>query len=333
MKDPLEGTPYRGTGHILGRGASGIVIEAEHRVLGKPVVAKILRRECADDRGMVERLRIEAQALARLSHSNLVAVSDLGKTAEGRAYLIMERLLGRTLKEEVAERGPLPIGEALELARQLLLGLSAAHEAGLVHRDIKPENLFVCEANGGRPRTLKILDFGIAKVLRNVVSPLAVPTAEGFALGSPRYLAPEQALGAATVDARADIYGAAAVLYVMLTGRDPFAHHSGIENLIRAHAYELVRNPSEHAPVPAMLDRIVLKGLAKKPADRYPTALAFLTALAAVKADIPPPPPSGSRRVSPRKLRKSRSATRRSFLGNRRALMAEPPVLVTASQF
>ena len=161
----LEGTPYRAL-DVLGQGGMGLVVGAEHRALGKHVVVKLLRRESAHDEHLADRLRVEAQALARLRHENLVEVHDLGRTPAGRPYYVMERLHGRTLSEEIAARGALPPLEAVDIARQALSGLMAAHHAGLVHRDIKPANIFLCEPSrpGGR-RAVKVLDFGVAKVL------------------------------------------------------------------------------------------------------------------------------------------------------------------------
>ena len=170
-------------------------------------------------------MRLEAQATSALSgHPNIVEIFDLGRTAEGRPYLAMERLVGRTLKQEVAARGALPVAEAIGLVKQLLAGLAAAHGAGLVHRDIKPDNLFLCDAGADGARRLKILDFGIVKVVsagKRGPRPLAIPTGEGMAIGTPRFLSPEQATGR-PVDARADLYAAGCVLFWLIAGRDPF---------------------------------------------------------------------------------------------------------------
>jgi eukaryotic-like serine/threonine-protein kinase len=257
----------------------GDVIEAEHRALHKRVVVKILRAEYAASPGMRDRFRLESQALASLDwHPNIVEVLDVGQTPSGRPYLVMERMEGRTLRSELDARGPLPVGEAVGLCRQMLAGLAEAHAIGIVHRDLKPENLFICDPDKNGERILKILDFGIAKVTPKAGGgraplPLALPTQKGLALGTPRFLAPEQALGE-PVDARADLYAVSAVLYWLLTGRDPFHYRTGVFSVINAHVAETPERPSLLAAqsIPPSLDRIILRGLAKRPEDRFASA-------------------------------------------------------------
>jgi serine/threonine-protein kinase len=194
-----------------------------------------------------------------------------------------------------ARGGPFEPQEAADLMRQLLAGLAAAHAGEIVHRDIKPSNLFLCAPDDAGARRLKILDFGIAKVLRHRgedrgPAPLALPTAEGITIGTPRFLAPEQALGR-PVDGRTDLYSAGAVLYWMLTGKDPFHDAVGEFAIIRAHATRRPAAPSTLAKgsVPAALDQAVLKALAKDPVDRYATAAEFSAAIAASLATRPAP--------------------------------------------
>ena len=161
--DPLAGTAYR-TRSFLGQGSMGLVVEAEHVALGTVVVAKLLHGDLRQRPDFVDRLRIEAQAMSRLRSKHLTLCTDLSVTPAGRPFLVLERLYGRTVADELKARGPLPVDEAIDLARQTLAGLRVVHEAGIVHRDIKPANLFLCMESGGQ-RLLKILDFGIAKVL------------------------------------------------------------------------------------------------------------------------------------------------------------------------
>jgi eukaryotic-like serine/threonine-protein kinase len=286
--DPLASTPFRAVA-VLGEGSMGIVYEAEHRVLHTRAVVKVLRAACmADPAAAADRLRLEAQAAASLHHNpHIVQVSDLGRTAAGSPYLVMEKLEGRDLRAEVVARGPLPVAEAVSLARQALAGLAAAHAIGVVHRDIKPANLFLCTLPDGE-RLLKILDFGIAKVLATAdrgraPSPLAKPTLEGVTLGTPLYLSPEQAMGQ-PVDGRSDVYAMGAVLYWLLTGRAPFRHHQGAFAVMRAHVLEAPAPPSAHAqqPISGALDSTVLRALAKDPSDRFDTAEAFSDELARV---------------------------------------------------
>ncbi len=300
----LDGTPYRYIGP-LGRGAMGDVVEAEHVALGKRVVVKLLQERHANRADYVDRMRIEAQALAKISHPNLVQVTDFGQTAQGRTFLVMERLRGRNLREELEQRKFLPVLEAMNIVRQSLQGLAAAHDAGIVHRDVKLENLFLCDTTTNR-RNVKVLDFGVAKVIGitgdNTPLPLAFPTAEGVAMGTPRYFSPEQARGR-EVDWRTDVYAAGIVLYTLIAGKGPFDHHTTLLELTRAHAFEQPEPPSKVAPqfVPPDLDTAILKALAKEPLDRFPTAFAFAVELERISsklnaeqrhqtASVPPPP-------------------------------------------
>ena len=206
--DPLAGSAYRVV-RRLGAGGMGEVFEAEHRALGHRVVVKVVREELSEREEMLDRVRVEAQSLARMRHPNLVMVTDLGRTRSGQPFIVMERLAGRSLHEELHARSTLPAAEAAEIGRQMLLGLSVAHEAGLVHRDIKPDNVFLCESDDGRPR-VKVLDFGVVKIAQagrdpRTPEPPVIPTAENIALGTPRYFSPEQARTPSDLDARSDL--------------------------------------------------------------------------------------------------------------------------------
>jgi len=283
--DPLAGTAYRFLRRVAA-GAMGEIVEAEHVGLRRKVIVKLVHRSYAALPGYVDRFRLEAQSLAMLAPRtpHVVAVLDCGETRDGRPFLVLEHLGGHTLEKEIRARRVLPLVEAAGIASQLLEALRFAHDAGIVHRDVKPENIFLAEAEG-RERQVKLLDFGIAKVLpgaagEDAPAPLAAPTEEGMTLGTPRYLSPEQARGA-TLDHRTDLYSAGAVLYAMLAGRDPFAHVAGIAAILRAQALDLPRPPSVVAAqeIPAALDRVVMKALAKRPEDRYASAAEFAAAL------------------------------------------------------
>lgn len=288
----LDGTPYRALA-LLGHGGMGEIVVAEHRTLGKQVVVKLLHARFAEDAHLADRLRVEAQALARLSHENLVAVHDLGQTPAGRPYYVMDRLHGQTLRDELAQRGALPVVEAVSIARQALAGLAVAHAAGLVHRDVKLDNLFLCELREGR-RILKVLDFGVAKVLdvgapsSAAPAPTQLPTQQGFIFGTPQFFSPEQALGA-PVDARSDVYAMGLVLYALVAGRGPFDHLQDAPSLVRAHAFEPSEPPSRHAPqpVPAAVERAIEKAMAKNPEERFQSAESFAEALCAIERDLP----------------------------------------------
>lgn len=299
-KNKVLGAGYRIL-RPIGRGGAGDVFEAEHIALNQRVVLKILRTKAQKRPDLVHRMRLEAMALSRIRHPNLVTVTDFGFTGEGKPFLVMERLYGHTLREELEHRRRVPISEALAMMQQILSGLSAVHQAGIVHRDIKLDNLFVCDENSiqlqsGHPagrdgktkntKKIKILDLGVAKVL-SAGEPAQEPrlpvvrTDTGQSLGTPRFFSPEQALSH-PVDARSDLYAAGAVLYTLIAGRGPFDHYDALYDLVRAHALEIPEPPSSALPgaIPIELDKIIMKSLAKKPEDRYASAEEFAEALA-----------------------------------------------------
>ncbi len=277
-KDPLQGTPYTTVG-FAGRGGMGEVFLAVHRGLNKPVVVKLLHRQFMEDARFADRLRVEAQALAAVASPHVVTVSDLGRTPEGRPYLVLERLQGRTLRDELRERRTLPIGEAVTITCQILGGLHAAHRLGIVHRDVKADNIFLClDLSGSGAPFVKVLDFGIAKVQGTgdaapVLAGPQYPTEEGVMVGSPRTVAPEQ-IRFQPVDARTDIYAVGLLLYTMIAGRPPFAYARDLLKMLNAHLAEEPRAPSTYmpGPVPAELDRLILKALAKRPEHRFQSA-------------------------------------------------------------
>ena len=290
-EDLLEGTPYQTLG-FLGKGGMGEVLEARHVALDKTVVVKILGPAFGETSGFAARLRLEAQLVARLSHPNIVMMLDFGKTKTGRPYLVMERLFGHTLREELAKRGPLPWREAILHVLELLSALNAAHQAGIIHRDIKPDNVFLVHHAGGQ-KTIKLLDFGIAKIAADapVSMPTAIPTNQGVLLGTPRFVAPEQAR-AGVIDARTDLYSVGVLLHWLITLRGPFPNADGLGAMLRAHVFDPPLPPSKAGPrdLPAALDVIVLKALEKNPRNRFQTAASFAEALrACLEMDQKPP--------------------------------------------
>jgi serine/threonine-protein kinase len=276
--DPFEGTPYRVL-EALDGGGMGEVFVVEHRHLERRFIGKVLRPALASSPQMIDRMRLEAQTLGRVSHANIVSITDFGQTNDGRPFMVMEQLRGRTVRTMLMEGGAFPVADAIRYTCQLLDGLSAAHALGIVHRDIKPDNLFLAETLHDQP-VLKILDFGIARVLPDAAPdaplPLTMPTESGHVVGTPRFLSPEGAMGA-KVDTRADLYGAALVLYAMLSGRGPFDHVESDDELRKAHRVEEPLPPSRYArePVPVELDRLVLKALQKNPDARFQTVTEF----------------------------------------------------------
>lgn len=289
---PLDGlTKYRVLS-TLGRGGMGEVFLCEHAMLGHRVVLKALHAELTRRPTLVDRMRLEAQILAQLRHPNLVRVTDYDETPGGRPYFVMEYLPGHSLSDEVKHRGgALPLREAVDLGVQTLAGLHHAHERGLVHRDIKLDNLFLCDAPSPHvPRVLKVLDFGVAKLLDDqagALAPLAVPTAAGMVVGTPRFFAPEQARGF-PLDARADLYSFGLCLYVLIAGRGPFDDCKSFIEVARAHVLRAPDPPSALASqvIPKALDELILKCIAKAPEARPPSARAVATELHALGARL-----------------------------------------------
>jgi eukaryotic-like serine/threonine-protein kinase len=244
----------------LGSGGMANVYLASDQELGRRVAIKILDDRHARDEQFVERFRREAQNAAGLSHPSIVSIYDRGE-AEGTYYIAMEYVEGRTLKELLVARGPSPLGIAIDYTRQILSALRFAHRNGIVHRDIKPHNVIV----DGEGR-VKVMDFGIARA-----GAASQMTEAGSIIGTAQYLSPEQARGA-PVDQTSDLYSTGIVLYELLTGTVPFNGETPVEIAMR-HLSQVPAAPSTHrAEIPRDLDYVVLRALAKDPADRYHSA-------------------------------------------------------------
>jgi len=260
--DPLIGTLFDNRYQIVGKlGAGGManVYLAEDQELGRRVAIKILNDRHAGDQQFIDRFRREAQNAAGLSHRNIVSIYDRGE-AEGTYYIAMEYVEGRTLKELIVSRGPSPIRIAIEYTRQILSALRFAHRNGIVHRDIKPHNVIV-DAEGH----VRVMDFGIARAGASQM------TETGSIIGTAQYLSPEQARGA-PVDQTSDIYSTGVVLYELLTGTVPFTGDTPVEIAMK-HLSQTPEPPSAKRPdVPRDLDYVVLRALAKDPAERYRNA-------------------------------------------------------------
>lgn len=286
--DQLQGTRYQ-TVRALARGGMTDLVLARDTTLGLDVVVKILHVTGAEDiekddlDRARDRLRVEARALAMFDgHPNIVAVKDLGRTAGGTPYLVLEHLAGRSLGQEWRARRALPAAEAVQIVLALLVILDAVHGKGVVHRDVKPDNVFLCDGvHAGR--TVKLIDFGVAKLVSEPTIEHIAPvyrTKKGSIVGTPRWLAPEQILGW-PIDPRTDVYAAALVLYALVAGRTPFADCATIVEQAATMKKEGALPPSRWAtqPIPEALDRVLLAALRFQPADRFQTAMELAHAL------------------------------------------------------
>jgi eukaryotic-like serine/threonine-protein kinase len=267
-------------GRLIGRGGMGMVFEAEHLTIRRALAVKLLHASFGEIGDAAARFEREAMTAGRLKHPNCVTVSDFGQLEDGGLYLVMELLSGRSLgallDESENERVPPP--RAIHIARQILRGLAHAHSLGVVHRDIKPDNVFLV-ARDGDPDFVKLLDFGIAKLFGDAAEGMSQLTQTGTAVGTPSYLSPEQVLGG-DIDGRADLYSTTVVLYEMLSGRTPFAGDA--VEMVRQHVAASPPPIAEVAPdveVSPYLAGVIARGLAKSPADRYPSAEEYLAAL------------------------------------------------------
>lgn len=262
--------------YLLGTGGMGQVYMAEHQLLKRPCAIKVIRPGKAHDPRALARFEREVRATARLSHWNTVEIFDYGSTDDGTFYYVMEYLPGLSFGDLVERYGPLPPERVIYLLQQTCDALREAHSLGLVHRDIKPGNIFAAH-RGGVYDVAKLLDFGLAKLRED--EPDVQLTQVGMITGSPAYMSPEQALGEDEPDARSDIYSLGAVAYFLLTGRPPFDGERAVRLLV-AHAHDEVVPPSQiRADVPADLEQIVLRCLAKQPANRFQDAASLAQAL------------------------------------------------------
>jgi len=294
----LSGTVVEGRFRLtqrLGSGAVGAVYLAEDLSGGEPLAIKVWSRSVLDPQA-TGRFQRETKALTTLVHPNIVAIRDYG-LVNGSPYLAMELLRGETLEHRLHESGavtPPPLSQALVWFRQILAALSYAHSRQVVHRDLKPENVFLAATASGEPQ-IKLLDYGLAKFLTPNDDPArAGLTSQGTVIGTPLYMAPEQALGGA-VDTRADVYAAGCVLFELLTGQPPFLHDS-TPALLRAHLSEAVPRLSQLRPDLERLEdlqQVLDRALAKTSEERYADAAEMLRALErATEPRVSQPPPA-----------------------------------------
>jgi hypothetical protein len=263
----------------LAEGGMGAVYLAEHSSIGGKLAVKLLRSELAEIVVFLKRFKREAMANAAIRHRNIVKVFDAGVALWGEPYMVMEYLEGESLRDLLARSGPLPLQVAVDIGRQALAGLSAAHDAGIVHRDLKPDNLILVQEGGDAP-TVKIIDFGISKFAPDGAAEL---TWSGVVLGTARYMSPEQAEGRDDIDHRTDLYSMGVVLYHALTGAFPHDPARGREPLAQVLRHPPTPPAAHCEGFPQDVSRVVLKALAFDPADRWQTAREMEVALAGLE--------------------------------------------------
>jgi len=288
---PLIGQTLRGTYRILtalDQGGMGLVFEAEHTRLRRRVAVKVLARHLTSDTQALARFNREAEIISQLEHPHIVQILDFDTTEQGEPYIVMELLKGESLSDRLERDGCLPIADAARIAHQVASGLFAAHQASIVHRDLKPANIFLTTMPS-QGRVVKLLDFGISKRM-GVGRSL---TGEFDVLGTPDYMAPEQALGkTASVDHRGDQYALAVIAFEMLCGQTPFSGDDLMEVLQKV--VSVAAPPIERfAPhVSPLIGAVLKRGLEKDPAARYPTVLDFALAFSAACENAQPIPAS-----------------------------------------
>ncbi|MEX1369364.1 MAG: serine/threonine-protein kinase [Nannocystaceae bacterium] len=310
MADMLIGVVLAGRYKLLsriGEGAMGWVFLAEHVEIGKKVAIKVLRPSLCRMPEAVSRFRREARSATQVGSEHIVDVTDFGTTDTGSVYFVMEHLEGEDLSSLLKANGYLPWPRVLHFVEQLCEALQAAHDVGIIHRDVKPANFYRVH-QGDDPDFIKVLDFGIARLANPQDS---IVTQTGVVMGTPDFMAPEQAMGK-HVDHRADIYSLGASAYALLTGRPPFEGANEYD-VIYKQLNDDPAPPSEVAPaaaqLPTWVDAIILEALRKNPEDRYGSMRQLRQAIetareqAEAKPDLedgePSPPPSSGGSAAP----------------------------------
>ncbi|MFO0547805.1 MAG: serine/threonine-protein kinase [Polyangiaceae bacterium] len=266
----LPGSAYRVLNHVVD-GGMGQLFAVEHAALGRRALLKTLLPSLARRAELADRLTKEGRILASLSIPGVPAIFDAGELCDGRPFLVLEHLPGSNLRDELRRHRVFSVPAVVRIGVELLNVLAAVHAAGVLHRDIKLDNVLL-----GSDGRVSLIDFGIAKRFGERLS----LTAQNVAFGTPRFMAPEQCKSG-TIDERADLYAVGLVLYELAAGVGPFDDACTVEAQRYAHEYRTPEPPSRLAPqlIPAAIDRVILRALAKRPQARFESALDMLTAL------------------------------------------------------
>ncbi|UQA62615.1 serine/threonine-protein kinase [Polyangium aurulentum] len=262
--DPLIGEVLAGSFcvvRVLGSGGMGRVYEAQHVRLPRRFAVKVMHEQLARQADAMARFEREAQAAARVMNEHVLDVVDVVRTKDRRPCIVSELLEGEELGDQLERMKKLPLGTAITICRQVCRGLAAAHAEGIVHRDLKPSNLFLVKRPDGGIH-VKILDFGVAKLNDSDL------TRSGVVIGTPAFMAPEQAKGSSNVDARADVYAVGAVLYRMLTGQAPFPNEDQARTLVRLLTEDPPRPRSLDKSIPEGVEALIQRAMARAPRDR-----------------------------------------------------------------
>jgi eukaryotic-like serine/threonine-protein kinase len=296
MQGDLTGAVLGGKfriGRKLGSGGIGVVYAAEHTTLGHEVAIKVLRGAAAKDGSEIARLRREAYIQVSIEHPNVVRVVDLDQMPDGSIYLVMERLVGRSLADKLSRENVVAPGFAVPVFIQVCRALYAAHKKNIVHRDLKPGNVFLCDDG-----SVKVLDFGMGKL-----TTAEALTQQGYTLGTPEYMAPEQCIGGA-VEARTDLYALGVLMYEALTGELPI-NSPNRRDLLDLHQRMIpphMRMKRPDLPIPEELDAVIMRCLKKRVSERPKTALELEEALASIDlTGLPVSYPLGTGRRAPAK--------------------------------
>ncbi len=268
---------------LIKRGGMGSVYRGKHVMMDKTVAVKVLRPSLAGDDVVVARFSREAKAASRISHPHAVSVTDFGEAENGVVFLVMEYLDGRTLKDLIRSEGPMRLDRAVEIVRQVSGALDAAHQQGVIHRDLKSDNIMLSQTNGGD--WAKVLDFGIAKIQQPEGVRDHDITAANLVVGTPQYMSPEQCSQAGPLDARSDVYSLGVIVFEMLAGRVPFTGESPTVIMMKQVGDEPPSVLEARPDLPASIDDLIKKALAKQPANRFQTAGALSEALTQAAAE------------------------------------------------